>query len=105
MDDASPTTPTVDVLKKKELIDTITSNTSEKRAVVKKVVEATLAHLAEQVLAERDMALPPLGKVKPLDTTIVQGAHVVKCKIRVPVDGATPEDDEIAYGAFDTGAD
>ncbi|MEM6307390.1 MAG: HU family DNA-binding protein [Pseudomonadota bacterium] len=85
------------VFKKKELVDTVAEQTGEKRAIVKKIIEATLTVMSENVVAQRDLALPPLGKLRILDERVVQGAHVLKCKLRVPVDGAE-EDDTPPYG-------
>ncbi len=51
-------------LRKKELFELVVARSGMKKKVVKPVVEAMLAVLAEGFAEQREMNLPPLGKMK-----------------------------------------
>jgi len=70
------------MIKKPELIDRIVAQSGLKKKDVKPVVEATLAVLTKTLLDGEELQIPPLGKVKILQTKDVGNAKVFKIKIR-----------------------
>ena len=95
------TTPTVTdpALKKKELIDTVTTISGIKRKDAKPVIEAMLEVLGETLSEGREMNLQPLGKIKINRTKEVQGGTVMITKIRRSNRAAKPDSDATATAA------
>lgn len=82
--------PTLDLLRKKELLDTVAERSGVKRKDVKLVVEALLATLGETLDAGRQIQLPPLGKVKINRILEKENGNVLICRLRRPAK-TTPE--------------
>jgi len=74
-----------EILKKGEVLDRLTAQSTLKRSDVKAVVEGFLGLMAEDLQAGRVMQLPPLGKIKLVKSKVVgQGATALTVKIRQP---------------------
>lgn len=80
-EDATPIAGTA-IVKKPELVDRIVAQSGLKKKDVKPVVEATLAVLSKTLLDGEELQIPPLGRVKILQTKDVDNAKVLKVKIR-----------------------
>ena len=74
-------------LRKKELIEDVVSRTGLKKKDVKPAVEATLAALGDALLANRELVLPPMGKLKVRREKDMPNARVLVAKIRQPKAG------------------
>ena len=70
------------IVKKPELVDRIVAQSGLKKKDVKPVVEATLAVLSKTLLDGEELQIPPLGKVKILQTKDAENAKILKVKIR-----------------------
>ena len=70
------------VLRKKELFEAVVERSGLKKGDVKLVVENTLAVLGEALKDNREMNLPPLGKIKAQREKKVSGGRMVITKIR-----------------------
>lgn len=75
---------TQELLRKKELLDTVTERSGVKRKDVKPVVEALLAVLGETLDAGRQIQVPPLGKVKINRIADKENGNVLICRLRRP---------------------
>ena len=70
------------IVKKTELVDRIVAQSGLKKKDVKPVVEATLAVLSKTLLNGEELQIPPLGRVKILQTKDIENAKILKVKIR-----------------------
>jgi nucleoid DNA-binding protein len=83
-------TPTVNVtddgpIKKGPLLDQVVERSGVKRSDAKLVAEALFAVMAENLINEDDMQLPPLGKLKVVKSKDVgKGAKAITLKLRTP---------------------
>lgn len=74
-----------DLVKKGELLDQVVDMTGVKRADAKSVMEALFAVMGEQLRAEKQLQLPPLGKIKVVKSKPVgQGALALTLRVRTP---------------------
>ena len=80
-EDATPIAGTA-IVKKPELVDRIVTQSGLKKQDVKPVVEAMLTVLSKTLLDGEELQIPPLGKVKILQTKDVENAKILKVKIR-----------------------
>lgn len=72
-------------IKKGALLDKVVERSGAKRSDAKLVVEALFAVMGEELAAENDMQLPPLGKLKVVKTKEVgRGAKAITLKLRTP---------------------
>ncbi len=69
-------------LRKRELIDKVVKRSGIKKKDAKPVVEAMLAELGETLAAGRDLALPPLGRVKINRRKDLPNGQVLIVKVR-----------------------
>ena len=69
-------------LRKKELIDTVVARSGIKKRDAKPVVEALLAILGETVAEGRDIAIPPMGKLKVTRMKKTTKAQIVTMRLR-----------------------
>lgn len=79
---AQPAKVGVGILRKKELIDTVVKRSGVKKKDAKPVIEAMLAELGEMLADGREMALPPLGRVKINRQKPVANGRVIVLKLR-----------------------
>lgn len=71
--------------KKGPLLDAVVEKSGVKRSDAKLVVEALLDVMAAKLIAEEDMQLPPMGKLKVVKSKDVgQGAKAITLKLRTP---------------------
>lgn len=70
------------VLHKKELFDAVVARSGLRKGDVKLIVENTLAVLGEALQENRELNLPPFGKVKAQREKKVAGGRMVITKIR-----------------------
>ena len=76
---------TDDLIKKGDLLDQIVETTGVKRADAKSVMEAFLGLMAENLIADNQLQLPPLGKIKVVKSKPVgQGATALTLRVRTP---------------------
>lgn len=74
-----------DLIKKGDLLDQIVDTTGVKRADAKSVMEALFALLADHLIADKQLQLPPLGKIKVVKSKPVgQGATALTLRVRTP---------------------
>jgi hypothetical protein len=71
-------------LKKKELIDAVAAATGQKRADVKRTIEATLTTLGREVAAGRSVQTPELGRLKVIKHKDTPGGPLAVCRFRGP---------------------
>lgn len=71
-----------EALRKKDLIDRVAAASGAKPGDVKKVVEATLALLAEHLGRDEDLTLPPLGKLTVARRKETGKGEVLTLKLR-----------------------
>ena len=71
-------------LRKKELIDDVVTRTGMKKKDVKPIVEATIAALGEALTTNRELVLPPFGKLRVRREKEMSNARVLTAKIRQP---------------------
>ena len=72
----------IEPLRKKELIDTVVRRSGIKKKDAKPVIEALLAELGENLAAGRELALPPLGRVKINREKDIPNGRVIVMKLR-----------------------
>lgn len=70
------------MLKVKDLVDRVTDATDGKRAVVKDIVEATLAVLGRALDAGETLNLPPIGKIRVAKAVAEGGTGAMTIKVR-----------------------
>lgn len=74
-----------DLVKKGDLLDQVVDMTGVKRADAKSVMEALFSVMGDHLRADKQMQLPPLGKVKVVKSKPVgQGATALTLRIRTP---------------------
>ena len=78
------------VLRKKELVDIVTEKSGKKRRDVKPVVEALLAALGDALANDREMNLPPFGKLRIQRVKQTPSARVTVAKLRQAKPKAAP---------------
>lgn len=72
-------------IKKGPLLDKVVERSGIKRSEAKIVMETLFAVMAEELLNENDMQLPPLGKLKVVKKKDVgKGATAITLKLRTP---------------------
>lgn len=72
-------------VKKGALLDEVVARTDLKRGDAKAAIEALFEVMAENLIAEKDMQLPPMGKLKVVKTKDVgRGAKALTLKLRTP---------------------
>ncbi len=81
-----------EALRKKDLIERVAAASGAKPGDVKKVVEATLALLAEHLGREEAMTLPPLGKLSVAKRKETGKGEVLTLKLRRGGAGDGPGD-------------
>lgn len=81
---ARPVTVTQPSLRKPDLIDAVIARTDAKKSVAKPIVEAVLAVLGETVAAERELNMPPFGKLKIQRVKDTSDARITVAKLRQP---------------------
>lgn len=69
-------------LRKKELIDRVVARSGVKKKDAKPVVEALLAELGDALASEREMVLPPLGKLSVNRQKSLPNGRVLILKVR-----------------------
>lgn len=74
--------PATAVVKRKDLVDRVTTLTGAKRKLVKSVVEATLSVLGEALSRGEDLRLPPFGNARVNRTRGEEGARTLTVKLR-----------------------
>lgn len=74
-------------LKKKDLIDAVAIKAALKRSEAKEAVEIVLAQMADAMAKGDMLILPPFGKLQILQSKDVDGAKIMKAKIRQPKQG------------------
>lgn len=80
--EAASTTDPFDMLKKPELLRRLGEETGLPKSRLRPVMEAMLAILGEAVAEEREVQLPPLGKIKPLRSKLQGTTRISHVKIR-----------------------
>ncbi|MGJ5618928.1 HU family DNA-binding protein [Sulfitobacter sp. MF3-043] len=70
------------VLRKKELIETVVTRSGVKKKDAKPVVDAMLAVLGDALADNRDLILPPLGRIKIRREKKLPNGRVLTVKIR-----------------------
>lgn len=78
------------VLRKKELIAAVVARSGVKKKDAKPVVESMLAVLGEALADNRELNLPPLGKVKVRREKQLPNAQVMVVKVRQPKESTQP---------------
>lgn len=71
-------------LKKKDLIDAVASKAALKRSEAKEAVEIVLTQMADAMAKGDTLILHPFGKLQVLQSKDVEGAKILKAKIRQP---------------------
>ena len=72
-------------IKKGPLLDKVVERSGIKRSDAKAVMEAIFAVMGEELRNEKDMQLPPLGKLKVVKSKDVgKGATAITLKLRTP---------------------
>ncbi len=61
---AAPEPKAAEMMKLKDLIDSVVAKTGGKKPDVKAVIEATLAALGDALATGKSLAVPPLGKLR-----------------------------------------
>lgn len=74
--------PATAVVKRKDLVDRVTTLTGAKRKLVKSVVEATLSVLGEALSRGEDLRLPPFGNARVNRSRGEEGARTLTVKLR-----------------------
>lgn len=77
------------ILRKKELIEKVVARSGIKKKDAKPVVEAVLAELGVALADSREMALPPLGRVKINRSKPLPNGQVTIVKVRQKKPGLT----------------
>lgn len=70
------------VMRKKELVDTVVAHSGMKKKDVKPVVESMLAVLGDALSDNRELILPPLGRMKVRREKKLPNGRMVVVKIR-----------------------
>lgn len=70
------------VMRKKELIDTVVTRSGIKKKDAKPVVDAMLAVLGEALADNRELILPPMGRVKVRKEKKLPNGRVLVVKVR-----------------------
>lgn len=73
------------MMRKKELIDTVVARSGLKKKDVKPVVESILSVLGEALSDNRELNLPPLGRLKVRREKQLANGRIVVAKIRQPL--------------------
>jgi nucleoid DNA-binding protein len=73
-------------IKKKDFIDKVVAASGAKKADARAVVDATLALLADRVLAGDEVNLPPLGKLRLLKEKDTGKARIATLRLQVASD-------------------
>ena len=72
-------------VKKGALLDQVVERSGIKRADAKAVMDALFAVMGDELLAENDLQLPPMGKLKVVKSKDVgRGAKAITLKLRTP---------------------
>ncbi len=79
---ARPASLTQPSLRKNDLVDAVIARTDAKKSVAKPIVDAVLAVLGETIASERELNLPPLGKLKIQRVKDTSDARVTVARLR-----------------------
>jgi nucleoid DNA-binding protein len=81
--------PQGEMIKKPEFLDRAVERTDVKKREAKPAIEAALAVLAEAMIKDKELNLPPMGKLRVVKSKDVgEGAKVLTLKLRTMKDGA-----------------
>ena len=81
--------PQGEMIKKPEFLDRAVERTDVKKREAKPAIEAALAVLAEALIKDEELNLPPMGKLRVVKSKDVgEGAKVLTLKLRTMKDGA-----------------
>ncbi len=81
------------VMRKKELIDTVVTRSGIKKKDAKPVVDAMLAVLGEALADNRELILPPMGRIKVRKEKLLPNGRVLVTKIRQTSQIGKPDED------------
>ncbi|MEM9968544.1 MAG: HU family DNA-binding protein [Pseudomonadota bacterium] len=70
------------VMRKKELLDTVVKKTGMRKNEVKPILETLLVVLGDALRENRELILPPLGKVKVQREKKVNGGRMAIARLR-----------------------
>tara|TARA_R110002049_G_scaffold10127_1_gene50179 strand:- start:141902 stop:142411 length:510 start_codon:yes stop_codon:yes gene_type:complete len=82
------------VLRKKELIDSVVARSGIKKKDAKPVVEAMLEVLGEALGENRELILPPFGRIKVRKERMMPNGRVLITKIRQAAPGEKAKSDD-----------
>lgn len=83
------------LMRKKELIERVVARSGIKKKDAKPVVEAMLAELGEALAENRELALPPLGKLRVKRERNLPNGRMMVVKMRQSSGGSdTPETED-----------
>ena len=81
----------LNLVKKADLIDQVVETCAVKKKDAKPVIEALLGLFAEALSNEKDLSLPPLGKIKVLKSKELEGgAKALTLRLRLAKQETTP---------------
>ncbi len=78
-------------MRKKELLDLVVARSGMKKKDVKPVVETMLEVLGEALTDNRELNLPPLGRIKVRREKHLSNGRMVVAKIRQPTPSDAPQ--------------
>lgn len=87
------------VMRKKELIDQVVKRSGIKKKDAKPVVESMLSVLGEALADNRELVLPPFGKVKVRREKQMPNGRVMVVKVRQPTPPQTGPSDKMPDAA------
>ena len=93
-DEAADPVKIAPTMRKKELIAAVVERSGRKKKDVKPVVEAMLAVLGDALGADRDMNLPPFGKLRIQKVKNLRNARVTLARLRQSLTDEQPETTE-----------
>lgn len=71
-------------MRKKELVDAVVEHSGKKKRDVKPIVESMLEILGTALVEDRELNLPPFGKLKVRKAKEMPNGRVLVTKIRQP---------------------
>jgi nucleoid DNA-binding protein len=81
--------PQGEMIKKPEFLDRAVERTDVKKCEAKPAIEAALAVLAEALIKDEELNLPPMGKLRVVKSKDAgEGAKLLTLKLRTMKDGA-----------------
>lgn len=79
-------------VKKKDLVDSIVTRSGIKKPDVRATLDATLAIIAERLMAGDELVLPPLGRVRLLKERQTPKARIATLRLQQSSDADTATD-------------